>query len=125
MMMEIGTVGRFRNAEALASYSGTTPRVHSSGDKTRYGRLRKDVNQYLKWAYSEAGNSVAVNHIRRPERHVSILYKRIRERKGHAVAVGAVARHLAEASYHVLNRKQSYYDPSLRKHTGGVSAITS
>jgi hypothetical protein len=34
--------------------------------KTRYGKLRSDVNHYLKWAYSEAGNSVAVNHKRFP-----------------------------------------------------------
>lgn len=125
IMLEIGAIDRFRDAERLASYSGTTPRVMSSGDKTRYGRLRKDVNQYLKWAYSEAGNSVAVNHMRCPERHVSVLYKRIRQRKGHAVAVGAVARHLAEATYHVLSRNQDYRDPKLRQFTGGVSAISS
>jgi len=125
IMLEIGTIDRFPDAERLASYSGTTPRVISSGDKTRYGRLRKDVNQYLKWAYSEAANSVAVNYVRCSERHVSVLYKRIRQRKGHAVAVGAVARHLAEATYHVLGRKQSYIDPCLKNYKGSVSAVTS
>lgn len=124
IMLEIGTIDRFSDAERLASYSGTTPRVISSGDKTRYGRLRKDVNQYLKWAYSEAANTMAANYSRRPDRHVSVLYKRVRERKGHAVAVGAVARHLAEATYHVLSRNQVYRDPKLRSAfiTGGVSA---
>lgn len=110
--LEIGEIGRFLSAERLASYSGTTPRVHSSGDRTRYGRTRPDVNRYLKWAFAEAANSAAVNHRRCPERHVSQLYARLRARKGHAKAVGAVARHLAEAAFHVLRRKQAYRDPT-------------
>jgi transposase len=111
--LEIGQIGRFASAERLASYAGTTPRVSSSGDKIRYGRLRPDVNRYLKWAFVEAANSVAVNHGRRPERHVSQLYRRLRARKGHPKAIGAVARHLAEAAFHVLSRKEAYRDPVL------------
>ncbi len=106
--LEIGDVGRFICPEQLASYSGTTPRVHASGDKVRYGRLRPDTNHYLKWAFSEAGNSIAVNSKRFPTRHVSMLYKRVRSRKGHAKAVGAVSRHLAEAVYWILSRKEGY-----------------
>jgi len=110
--LEIGEIARFLSAERLASYSGTVPRVHSSGDRTRYGRTRPDVNRYLKWAFAEAGNSTAVNHRRFPERHVSQLYARLRARKGHSTAVGAVARHLAEAAFHVLSRKRVYRDPA-------------
>jgi transposase len=110
--LEIGDIGRFLSAERLASYAGTTPRVHASGDRVRYGRTRPDVNRYLKWAFAEAANSVAVNHRRCPERHVSELYRRLRMRKGHAKAVGAVARHLAEAAFHVLRRQQEYRDPT-------------
>jgi transposase len=111
--LEIGEIGRFPSAEHLAAYAGTTPRVHSSGDRTRYGRTRPDVNRYLKWAFAEAANSVAVNHTRCPDRHVSQLYLRLRLRKGHSRAVGAVARHLAEAAFHVLRRQEAYRDPTL------------
>jgi transposase len=110
--LEIGEVQRFPSAMHLASYSGTTPRVHASGGKVRYGSLRSDVNRYLKWAFAEAGNSVAVNHTRCPDRHVSQLYRRLRVRKGHPKAIGAVARHLAEACFHVLQKKEMYQDPS-------------
>jgi transposase len=110
--LEIGEVSRFASAERLASYAGTVPRVHASGDRVRYGRTRPDVNRYLKWAFAEAGNSVAVNHRRWPERHVSQLYVRLRARKGHNKAVGAVARHLSEAAFHVLSRQQEYRDPA-------------
>ena len=111
---EIGDILRFATPQRLASYAGTVPRVHSSGGHTRYGKLRSDVNHYLKWAYSEAGNSTAVNHKRFPLRHTSKLYKRIRERKGHAKAVGAVGRHLAEASFWVLTRNEIYKEPKAK-----------
>jgi transposase len=111
---EIGDITRFATPQRLASYAGTVPRVHSSGGHTRYGKLRNDVNHYLKWAYSEAGNSTAVNHKRFPLRHASKLYKRIRERKGHAKAVGAVSRHLAEASFWVLTRNEDYKEPEVK-----------
>ena len=118
--LEIGEIGRFLSAERLASYSGTTPRVHASGDRTRYGRTRPDVNRYLKWAFAEAANSAAVHYRRCPERHVSQLYARLRARKGHSKAVGAVARHLAEAAFHVLSRQQVYRDPTAAGRTRGV-----
>ena len=111
---EIGDISRFATAQRLASYAGTVPRVHSSGGHTRYGKLRNDVNHYLKWAYSEAGNSTAVNHKRFPFRHTSKLYRRIREKKGHAKAVGAVGRHLAEASFWVLTRNEDYKEPAVK-----------
>ena len=111
---EIGDISRFSTPQRLASYAGTVPRVHSSGGHTRYGKLRSDVNHYLKWAYSEAGNSTAVNHKRLPFRHTSKLYRRIREKKGHAKAVGAVGRHLAEASFWVLTRNEDYREPEVK-----------
>lgn len=110
LWLEIGEVQRFRGPDRLAGYSGTVPRIHASGGKVRYGKLRPDTNHYLKWAFSEAGNSVAVNHKRQPHRHVSQLYQRIRQRRGHATAVGAVARHLAESSYWILTNKQPYLE---------------
>lgn len=122
--LEIGTAERFASAERLASYAGTTPRVHASGGVVRYGRLRPDVNRYLRWAFVEAANSVAVNHARCPQRHVSELYRRLKSRKGHAKAIGAVARHLAEATFWVLSQNHLYRDPLLNegRSKGGVSA---
>jgi transposase len=113
--LEIGEIRRFASAERYASYSGTTPRVHASGDKMRFGRLRPDVNRYLKWAYVEAAHSVCLQRRMIPLRHVSRLYERIRKRKGHPKAIGAVARHLAEATFHVLTRGEPYRDPVIKE----------
>jgi transposase len=109
--LETGEVSRFPSAPRLAAYSGTTPRVHASGDKVRYGQVRSDVNRYLKWAFVEAANVVALHSRRFPSKHVSRLYLKIRQRKGHKKAVGAVARHLAEAAYWILKKGEPYREP--------------
>lgn len=114
VLLEVGDVDRFPSAEHLASYAGTTPRVHASGGKTRYGQLRSDVNRYLKWAFIEAANTVSLNRRRWGARHVTRLYERIRSRKGHPKAIGAVARHLAEATYWILSKEESYREPQVR-----------
>jgi transposase len=125
--LEIGDIARFPSAAHRASYAGTTPRVHASDGKVRYGKLRPDVNRYLKWAFAEAANSVAVNYPRYVERHVRQLFRRLRERKGHSKAIGAVARHLAEAAFHGLHGQQPYRDPAAtsRRCQAEVSALRS
>jgi transposase len=110
--LEVGSVARFATAEKLAAYAGTTPRVHASGGKTRFGPSRPDVNRYLKWAFVEAANAICLNRSRVPRRHVSRLYERVTRRKGHQKAIGAVARHLAEATYWILSKQESYREPN-------------
>jgi transposase len=112
---EVGTVDRF--PENLAAYAGVVPKVHSSGGKTRYGRMRKQANNYLKWAFIEAANVVVAHrhHASWREKKVTLVYERICRRKGHATAVGAVARHLAESAFWILTKGEDYQDPALRR----------
>ena len=111
ILLEVGDVHRFPNAEHLAAYAGTTPRVGASGGKIRFGQLRPDVNHYLKWAYTEAADAICQHRADWPHRHVSQLYTRVRHRKNHQKAIGAVARHLAEATYWILTKEVSYQEP--------------
>jgi transposase len=107
---EVGSITRFPSAPQFSSYSGTTPRVSSSGGKTRYGRMKTESNQYLKWAFIEAANAVSAHHAQLgwSNRHCSRLYVRVRSRKGASVAIGAVARHLAESAFWVLKKQEPY-----------------
>lgn len=110
--LELGTVERFPDAEHFASYAGTVPRVHESGGHRRYGgAVRKDVNLYLKWAFIEAANCVVLNQAHWTDRHVVQLYQRLHRTKGHAKAVVAVARHLAESTYWMLKKGEPYREP--------------
>ena len=115
ILTEVGDVARFPSASHLASYAGMTPRVHASGGRVRYGRTRPDVNHYLKWAYAEAANVAMMHRRRHPQRHVSRLYTRVKSRRGHQKAIGAVGRHLAEATYWMLTKHEPYRDPAVEQ----------
>ena len=118
---EIGDVRRFATAEKLAAYAGTVPRVHASGGKTRYGPLRGDANRTLKWAYIEAANSISAHRAYHPTAFVTRLYTRIAHHRGHPKAIGAVGRHLAEATFWMLTKGEPYREP--RSSPGPSSAV--
>ncbi len=114
---EIGSIDRFDTAGQFTSFAGLVPTVHASGGKTRFGHMRKPCNQYLKWAFIEAAN-VIVRHRHHPAwktKYVCQIYDQVSRRKGHAVAVGAVARHLAEAAFWIIKRQEPYRPPASRQ----------
>lgn len=110
--LEVGDAGRFPSGAHLASYAGTVPRIHASGGSVKHGSTKSNVNHSLKWGYAEAANSIVSHKYAWPEKHVVTLYERLKEKKNHGVAVGAVSRHLAEASWHILTKEETYREPN-------------
>jgi transposase len=110
--LEIGDVGRFASPQQLASYAGLTPTVHASGGKMRLGATSRMANHYLKWAFVEAANCIVMQQPRYAGSHVVELYQRLRKAKCHGKAAVAVGRHLAEASWWMLKKKQGYREPA-------------
>jgi transposase len=121
---EVGSIDRFSRPKHFCGYAGTVPKVKSSAGRTHYGRTIKQCNNYLKWAFIEAANVVVrqQNHPTWRNKHVVCLFNRTRQRKGHSVAVGAVARYLAETTYWVLKKGQPYREP-LRTHLAGNKSV--
>lgn len=110
---EVGSIDRFLAAKHFTSYCGLVPKVSASAGRAHYGRMVKQCNTYLKWAFIEAAN-VIVRHRHHPNwrrKYVVHLYERTRRRKGHAVAVGATARYLAESTFWVLKKNEPYREP--------------
>ena len=66
---EIGSIDRFDTAGQFTSYAGVVPTVHASGDKTRFGHMRKPSNQYLKWAFRAASRSIPMGSRSAAEGH--------------------------------------------------------
>lgn len=112
LWLEIGDIDRFARAENLASYAGLVPRVISSGGHTHLGGVCRNINRYLKWAFVEAANCAAHLGAQR-EAHIGLLYHRLAPHKGHGRAIVAVARHLAEASYWMLRKREPYRPPRI------------
>lgn len=51
---EIDDISRFRNPKKLAAYAGLVPSTYSSGGKTYHGKIIRQGNKWLRWAFVEA-----------------------------------------------------------------------
>lgn len=101
--VEIDDIKRFRNKSKLASYAGLIPSVHSSADKTFYGKIVSHGNKHLRWAFIEAVWPAIKKDLRLRE-----LYDKIKQRKKVNIAKVAVARRLCEIAYRVLAEDRDY-----------------
>jgi transposase len=87
----VGDVRRFRGSRQLVAYLGLDPRVRQSGtEPARSGRISKRGSASARWVLVEAAWSVV--HQPGP---LHAFYQRIRARRGHGIAVVAVAPKLA------------------------------
>jgi transposase len=90
---------------------GLVPTVHASGGKSWHGPTSPQANHYLRWAFVEAANAIPMHRHTYADRHVIELYDRLKKNKCHGKAAVAVARHLAEASWWILKKRQPYRPP--------------
>ena len=107
----VGDIRRFKGSRQVVAYLGVDPRVYQSGSApARSGRISKQGSPQARWALVEAAQSV----VQQPG-PMHAFYERLRARRGHNVAVVAVARKLAVPLYCILTREQDYahQQPSL------------
>jgi transposase len=103
---EIGDIGRFGSPRKLSGYTGLCPRVYQSGESDRRGPLAKQGPKYLRWALVEAAVHASTHPTYRDR------YQRTKTRlgtqRGAKIAQVDLARRLAEAIWHMLNRNQPF-----------------
>jgi transposase len=100
---EIDDIARFRSASKLAAYAGLVPSTYSSGGKTFHGRIIKQGNKWLRWAFVEAV-APAVSH----DPELSAYYQRLKVTKGANRAKVATARRLLTIAFVLLRDGRSY-----------------
>lgn len=99
----IGDVRRFPNAGSLINYC-LAPSNHSTGGKTRHGKLKRRASCVLRWVFIEAAQSA-----RKATGPLRNVYRRKRgQRKSHDQAVVVVAAKLAEILWHMLTKGEVY-----------------
>ncbi|WP_324670433.1 IS110 family RNA-guided transposase [Geochorda subterranea] len=91
----IGDPFRFPTDKHVASYTGLVPRVYQSGTTDRRGSITKEGPAVLRWTLVEAASSVA----RHGPPALRAFYQRLRAKKGHQVAVVALAAKLARIAW--------------------------
>jgi transposase len=100
---EIDDIARFRSADKLAAYAGLVPSTYASGGKTWHGRIIKQGNKWLRWAFVEA---VAPAVASDPE--TKAYYERLNAAKGANRAKVATARRLLTIAFQLLRDGRPY-----------------
>lgn len=103
LLAAIGDISRFPDKKKLAAYFGVVPSTSQSGDTSRHGRITKQGRAEARWLLVEAAEV-----LRRSPGPMCALYSRIARKRGHNIAVVAVARKLIELIHHLLNREEDY-----------------
>jgi transposase len=103
----LGDIGRFPSPDRLASYFGLVPKVRQSADHCRHGGITKAGSASARWLAIEAAQILS-----KGSSPLIASYHRLRRKKGHNVAVTALARKLVVVVWHVLTFRQPYrYSP--------------
>ena len=98
-------MSRFPGAGHLASWAGICPGNNESAGKHFSGRTRRG-SKWLRTALVESASAAA----RSKGTYLSSQYARLKGRRGHKKAIGAVAHSILVISYHLLSRHASYQD---------------
>ncbi len=95
----------FPSAGHLASWAGLCPGNDESAGKRRSGRTRKG-SRWLSIALTEAAQA----NTRSRDTYLSAQYRRLRTRRGHKKAIGAVKHPIIVACWHMLTTGELYRD---------------
>ncbi|WP_322790890.1 IS110 family transposase [Rhizobium indigoferae] len=114
---EIDDISRFRQPKKLAAYAGLVPSTYSSGGKTFHGKIIKQGNKWLRWAFVEAVTPAIASdpQLRAQYEHLKI--------KGINKARVAIARKLLTIAFQIL-RDQRAYEPRGTATMEGASTIS-
>jgi transposase len=106
IIAEIGVdMSVFPTAKELASWAGQCPGNDQSAGRRRSGRTRKG-SKWLDWALEEA----ALAATRTNDVYLQAQYQRLRPRRGHKKALGAVKHSIICACWHMLTTGELYND---------------
>ncbi len=100
-----GDMSRFPTPRHLASWAGQCPGNDQSAGKRRSGKTRNG-SKWLDWTLEE----VAIAAIRVKGTYLQAQYQRLRPRRGHKKALGAVKHTVICAVWHMLSTGEIYRD---------------
>ena len=115
---EIDDISRFRNPKKLAAYAGLVPSTYSSGGKIYHGKIIKQGNKWLRWAFVEAvAPAIATDPQLRAQ------YEHLKFRGTNKARV-AIARKLLTITFQIMRDQRPYERRDANSEEGASSMIS-
>lgn len=113
ILAEAGDIRRFATPKHFAGYTGLVCSQRSSGGRQHFGKITKQGNKILRWVFVEAAQKAKIS-----DPNLRSFADRIASKKGRGRATVALARKLAEITWHVLMKKQAYDTNKTKRRFG-------
>ena len=109
---EVGDFGRFKSAEALASYAGLVPSQRSSGQSVRFGHITKQGSRLLRSVMVEAALRIRTNH----DAQLTDFLDRLKPKCGAKRARVALARKMLTIMWYMVRDNTPYKESIISSH---------
>jgi transposase len=103
LLAALGDHRRFRDGAHAASYLGLVPRTKQSGNRCYHGPITKAGNSQARSILTQAAH-----HLERHPGPLGVLFRRLKRKKSHNVAVIAGAHKLVVIAWHLLTNGEPY-----------------
>jgi transposase len=119
LVAAIGDIKRFDSPGKLAAYFGLVPRVSQSAGRCHHGRITKTGNSTARHLAIEASQVLAMSSA-----PIAATYHRVRRKRGHNLAVTALARKLIVVVWHLLSKREPYRYAAPTRTRAKLRAVT-
>ena len=117
----VADIGAFESARAFAAWLGLVPRQHSTGGKTRLGRITKAGNREIRRSLVLGATSM-IYRAGAWNSAVGIWVRGVLERRPARLVTVALANKMARIAWAVMTRKEVYYPSGHHPATAQAAA---
>jgi transposase len=111
ILAEIGNYRDFSSPDKLAAWCGLVPSVYQSADKLLTGSITKQGSKHIRWILVQVAQAAA----KKKGSKLRKFFLRVKARKGHNVAVVALARKILCILCHLLINQEMYQEDGVEK----------
>jgi len=111
ILAEIGNYRDFSSPDKLAAWCGIVPSVYQSADKLINGSITKQGSKHIRWILVQVAQAAT----KKKGSKLRKFFLRVKARKGHNVAVVALARKILCILYHLLMNQEMYQEGGVEK----------
>jgi transposase len=111
IIAEIGDPARFPGEKQIGAYAGLVPSVRQSAKRRWYGGITKHGSRWLRRTLTQC----ALAAIKVRDSKLRMYYLNVKSRRGHNIAITALARKLLVIIHHLLLTGEEYVEKAVKR----------